>query len=282
MAITDYPITVMHQYAVSGSDMAAFCDEVIKNGVEAMDKGRVVSRDRRELVPWGAAVLRQVLRMGKPDRVVASALGVREGMIYDGLTAEEKARDPLILAAEELAVLRNRSPQQSVELVRWSEEAMAALGIEETEAEKRLRVAACLLSDIGWRAHPDYRADEALAIVTNVALYGVDHPGRGFLALVLHDRYGGPAEPQVGPGAGSLCTGKMRDRAEIVAALFRIAYVMAPGIPGLLPRVRIERDGGEVVLRLPADMAVFDGERPLRRMKQLGKLIGAEGTIRGG
>ncbi|WP_083660281.1 Ppx/GppA family phosphatase [Acuticoccus yangtzensis] len=283
MAVTGYPIPIMHQYAVSADEMADFCDELIKNGLDTMDPGNVVSKGRRPLVPWGAVVMRALIALGQPKTILTSSLGVREGMIYEALAADERGRDPLIVAAEELAILRNRSPLHSAELVDFSQMCIDAMGLEESEEDQRLRIAACLLSDISWRSHPDYRADQALAVISNVALYGVDHPGRGFLAQVLNERYGGPENPAVAHNsAEALCSDRLRERAKAVAAILRIAYVLAPGISGVIPKLAVERDGGSLILRMPADMAAFDGERPLRRMRQLAKVVGLEGQIRAG
>ena len=44
---------------------------------------------------------------------------------------------------------------------------MATSGLEETGEERRLRHAACLLADIGWRAHPDYRGEQSLNIIAH-------------------------------------------------------------------------------------------------------------------
>lgn len=280
MAVTNYPISTLHQYAVPRDEMADFCDEVLKHGVDSMDKGGVVSKGRRGLLPWGAVVLRAVIALGQPRTIVASSLGVREGLIYQELPEREQLRDPLIEAAEELAILRNRSPQHSVELVAFCEACIKAMDLDETEEDERLRIAACLLSDISWRSHPDYRADQALAVVSNVALYGVDHPGRGFLAQVLNDRYGGPENPPPSPGAVALCSGRLLQRAKVIASILRVAYVLAPGIPDVLPKTSIAREGDMLILRLPTELAAFDGERPLRRMRQLAKTIGLDGMIR--
>ena len=45
---------------------------------------------------------------------------------------------------------------------------------------------ACLLSDIGWHAHPDYRGIQSLNLVAHGNFVGVDHPGRAFLALTVY------------------------------------------------------------------------------------------------
>lgn len=282
MAQTNYPVSVMHNYAVPGEEMAAFCTAIVKDGIDGMKGVTVVSKDRRKLVPWGAIVLKRIVELGMPSEVVASALGVREGLIYNGLSEADRQRDPLLIAAEELALLRSRSPQHSAELVAWTGAAFEALGIRESEAEARLRSAACLLSDIGWRAHPDYRGDQALAVITNTSLYGIDHPGRGYIATALYDRYGGLGESEARPAAEALVPPRLAERARTLALAFRVAYVLAPGIAGVLPRTRILREDDHLVLWLPEDLAALSGERPLRRLKALAKTAGLEGVIRAG
>lgn len=276
----DYPISVLHNYEVPGDEMAQFCDRILRDGIDKMPGLNAVSKNRRALVPWGAAVMREVIRRGRPDTVVASALGVREGIIYEGLGTLEKRRDPLLIAAEELALLRSRSPQQAAELITWTGQVFEALGVRESEQEKRLRAAGCLLSDIGWRAHPDYRGDQAIAIVSNVSLYGIDHQGRGYIALTLMERYGGLENSHHGAAAETVCPPRLEHRARLLAAAFRLAYVFAPGLPGILPRTKIEREAGMLVITLPDDLAALDGERPRRRLKQLARLVNFDGEIR--
>jgi exopolyphosphatase/guanosine-5'-triphosphate,3'-diphosphate pyrophosphatase len=279
MAQTNYPVTVLHHYAVPGDEMASFCTAILKDGVDGMKGIAVISKDRRKLLPWGAVVLKRIIEQGMPEEVVASALGVREGLIFHGLGEGEQRRDPLIVAAEELALLRSRSPQHSAELVAWTGAVFEALGIKETDGEERLRAAACLLSDIGWRAHPDYRGDQALAMITNTALYGIDHPGRGYIAMALHDRYGGLAESEARPAAEALAPPRLAERARLLALAFRVAYVIAPGVAGILPRTRLYRQGGNLVLWLPEDLSDLDGERPLRRLKALAKAVELDGVL---
>src|SRR5690606_23284212 len=103
-----------------------------------------ISKSRRSLLPYGAVVLQEILRAMKPARVVVSALGVREGYLYELLPPELRPVDPLISAADELAVLRSRSATHARELALWTGETLADLGIAETGDEARYRQAACL------------------------------------------------------------------------------------------------------------------------------------------
>ena len=109
---------------------------------------------------------------------------------------------------------------------------MAALGLEESEEEKRLRAAACLLADIGWRAHPDYRGEQSLNIITNAAFVGIDHPGRAYLALAIYYRHAGLTEEELGAGLRELAPLRYRESARALAG----------ALPGGVSRFR--RGGG--------------------------------------
>src|SRR5258707_5120266 len=151
----------------------------------------MVNEARRPLLAYAALVLEHIVRIAKPKEIVISALGVREGLLYSELSARERAKDGLIAAAQDLNLLRSRSPVHGEELIRWTDQFIASSGLEETAEERRLRHAACLLADIGWRAHPDYRGEQSLNIIAHAGFVGIDHPGRAYLALAGFFRHAG-------------------------------------------------------------------------------------------
>src|SRR5690606_23641193 len=128
-----------------------------------------VSKNRRALLPYGAMTLIEIIRRMRPGEIHVSAFGVREGYLFSLLPEAERRTDPLIAAAEELAVLRSRSVEHARELAEWMGTSLAAFGVTETEQEARYRRAACLLADIGWRAHPDYRGTQSLNIISHAS-----------------------------------------------------------------------------------------------------------------
>ena len=269
MAQNDYPISTIHNYEIAAGEALDFCRSLLTAKLDAADHIAVVSTKRRPLLPMGAAVLAELLEIGKPDKVIVSALGVREGMMFRQLSQAAQSSDPLLLACEELALTRARSPRHSVELIDWTSAIFTGFEMEESETERRLRSAACLLADIGWRAHPDYRGDQAIAIVANSAFIGIDHPGRGYLALALYYRYAGLSDGTDMPHIRELASSRLKARARLVGACFRVAYVISPGQAGVLPRTPITVEGERLVLTLPRDLAGLDGERLRRRLDQL-------------
>ena len=192
MNVTDYPLAVMHHYEMGIEGLLGFLRQVAKGDVDKIKGIEGVSKNRRALLPYGATVLLEIIAAMKPSKIVVSALGVREGFLYSLLSAAGAAGRPADLrvggtgaAARPLGHPRARAGRTGPAT------RFAAFGIDETEDEVRYRRAACLLADIGWRAHPEYRGTQSLNIIAHASFIGVDHPGRAFLALTNYFRHEG-------------------------------------------------------------------------------------------
>ncbi|MDP3897750.1 MAG: Ppx/GppA phosphatase family protein, partial [Mesorhizobium sp.] len=275
MYATGYPLAVMHHYEMDIAGSEAFLKQVARGDIEKMKGIERVSKNRRALLAYGAAVLQEIIRVMKPGRIVVSALGVREGFLYSLLTPAEQQSDPLITASEELALLRARSVTHAHELADWTGQTFAAFGIDETEDEMRYRRAACLLADIGWRAHPEYRGFQSLNIIAHASFIGVDHPGRAFIALANLYRHEGMNEDAAAPEMRALATPRYVERARLVGAMLRVVYLLSASMPGMIPRLRWEkREDGSLSLVVPRSHAGLVGERPAGRLAQLGRITG--------
>lgn len=280
MENTAYPLHVMQHYRMNARKIGDFLKRIARGNLDTVEKIDVVSKQRLGLLPYGATVLMELIAIGKPKSIVMSALGLREGVLYSSLSEREKAEDPLISAAAELAELRARSLDHAWELVDWTGPAMAAAGMDETKEEARLRMAACLLADIGWRAHPDYRGEQSLNIIANAAFVGLDHPGRVYLSMAVYYRHSGLSESDLSPAIRALAPDRYQERAKVLAAIFRVGYLISASMPGIIPRTRILRSDKALVLELPADLAMLAGGRLENRMKQLANVCGLSAEIR--
>ena len=123
--------------------------------------------------------------------------------------------------------------------------------LDETPDERRLRYAACLLSDVAWRAHPDYRAEQSHDMIANSNLIGLDHPSRAFLALSASYRHV-TSDENIGPISRSLISLRQLERARVLGAAMRVAYILSAAMPGVLPRAPMTLRGGKVTISLPA------------------------------
>jgi len=273
-----YPLHVMHGYSIKTDAMIDFADLVHRVEPDTFADIEEISLGRRPLLAYGALVLREALKIGRPSNVVISAFGVREGILYEQLPPKERNRDPLLAATGSLNLLRSRAPAHGEELIAWTDKFMESSDIDETAEEMRLRHAACLLADINWRAHPDYRGDQSLSMIANAAFAGIDHPGRAFLALAVFYRHVGlKQEPP--DRLRELATTRLFDRARILGAAMRIAYLVSAAMPSILPRAPLLVEKNQLVLKLAGDFKALAGDRVKNRVKQLGKLIGHKHEI---
>ncbi len=275
----NYPLNVMHNYTIPARDAADFAGLVERVNTDMLANIDAVPSGRRPLLAYAAVVLEEIIRQAKPKDIVISALGVREGLLFERLSASARKADPLLTAARELNILRSRDPIHGEELCDWTDDFFKSTQFEESVEDRRLRHAACLLADIGWRAHPDYRGEQSLNIIAHAAFTGVDHPGRAFLALAASYRHMGSGE-DVSPQIRTLASARMLDRAQILGAAMRVAYVLSAAMPGILPRVTLVVAKHQLVLTLPQDLAPLANERVQGRLKTLARIIGREPSIR--
>src|SRR3546814_7370910 len=94
-------------------------------------------------------------------------------------TDAERAMDPLLMAAEEIARETNRFAPHPDTVYAW----LNPLFPDLAERDARLIKALCMLSDIAWSEHPSYRGEHAFLRVLRLPMAGLDHADRVFLAF---------------------------------------------------------------------------------------------------
>ena len=273
MAKIGYPLNVLHGYVADAKPMIEFCRDIQKVDVETMPAISEISRERRPLLAYGALVLEHLLIQTEAARFMVSTSGVREGVLHAELTPWQQSDDPLLEGAQALSTLHARAAGHDAELIAWTDAFARTAWPDETAARKRIRHAACLVSEVAWRANPDYRAEEAARVVAYAALPAINHAERAFLASVQHARYEGLTENVV-PPLRSLLSLSDVDEARALGCLIRVAYNISAGQPGVLPHTPITVRDGKVIQYLPAHYADLSNERLVGRLKQTAKMLG--------
>lgn len=284
MVKTSYPLRIYHGYQIDAEEAQRFTRDIVKSANGAIPGIEQISRNRRETVRHACLVMWRLLKRLRPSHVVISAFGVREGLLYTLLEEKERARDPLIAACEDAAVIGGRSLDYVRELCDWTDNLFALVGHQETAEERRLRRAACLLSDVGWRAHPDYRGDQSLNLSAHWAVAGTDHPGRLFIALANYYRHEGSLKGELSPIFRDLLDqspdgGRAHERARILGSAMRVAYIVSAGSSGIISKTPLAISDGRLTLKLPPKFREFDGERVRQRLDQLASVLNLQSDI---
>lgn len=276
-----YPLRVMHGYSIPATEALTFARRLRRlAGANALADIEVVAEARQPLLAYAALVLEHVIRVAKPEAIVFSTYGVREGLLYEMLPARERAKDGLLSAAQTLNELLSRSAQHAKELIDWTDRFVRVAKLSETPEERRLRHVACLLSDVGWRFHPDYRGEQTLNLVCNGNFGSITHQERAMVALSVFYRYAGLRE-ETEPLATirALVSPAMLERARILGAAFRLAHLISAARPGVLPATHFRSKGRKLALVFEHRMVDLVADRAGSRFKQLARLVGRSGSI---
>lgn len=280
MEQTGYPLAIVHHYTLEreeARDLAGVIGAASRRTLERMPG---MSRRRIDDMPFAAIVLRRLLRATGATRIVFSANGLREGWFMDRVaTPGARAEPPVLAAGRELAARFGRSPTLPDALFAWT----APLFPQESEEGRKLREAACWMSDIGSGDHPEYRAQQAFFRVLRQPGVALDHHARAFLALTLALRYEAEPDMEFLNSARMLLHFPSLRRAEILGTALRLAYTLSGGTPELLSATSLVREDERLVLALQPGTGVFAGESVTRRLERLAQAIGLEAAtaIRG-
>jgi len=272
MAQTGYPLHMVHHYTISREEARDLTGVIAGAGRRALERLPGLSRRRIDDLPYAAVVLRRVLRATGARRVVFSASGLREGWYMQRMPPAIRNDDPLLAAGRELAARLGRDVNLPPALLAWTDPLFPA----ETGESRRLREAACWMSDIGSHDHPEFRAEQAFLRVLRQPGIGLDHHARAFLALAIAMRYEVDAEAGFLRPARLLLDVSNAHRAEVLGVALRLAYTLSAGTPDLLAGTALRLSGSRLILRLREDSGVFAGESVVRRLDRLAQAVGLE------
>ena len=272
MESVNAPVRVVHGYALDAAEARAFAKSISRMTPERLAETPAVSERRARTLPAAALVLDRVLKRLAPERVVFSALGLREGLLYSHLSKSEQYLDPLVEGAQLIGLPLARVPDFAPALVAWT----GNLFPGETPAERRLRVAVCALSDIAWRDPPDLRAEESFRRLLQFPFIGLDHGERVFLSASVHARYAGrPDAPWLAPAIGLISPAAQR-RAQILGRAILLAYRFSGSVPSMLMTARLDIGADCVRLEVASAARAPDSEVVSDRLRLLAAAIGVK------
>ena len=266
-----YPLTVLHEYRMTTKGMLETLDWIATADPAVLRARTGTSSERMELVPLACEVLREIIRMLKPSEIDVSAYGIREGLLYEQMPEQLRARDPLIEAARMAEKSFARIPGFGKKLYEF----LQPLFVDATPERLRLIKAACLLHDTTWRAHPDYRAEACFDNATRANLGGLDHPGRVFLGLALLHRYKNSHSGSRMENLFRLLTEDELKDAEVLGKAMRFGAMFAVGDPGLAARLHWAPKTKMLQLDLTADGEGLFGEVAQARFTSLAQSLKA-------
>jgi len=271
----EYPLHMLQQYTIPYGRAIDLCTVLAKQGRKSLELLTAVSKRRMELLPYGATVLQRLLAAAKFNQVIVSANGVREGIIFSKLPPEERAKDPLIDFASLENARQSRSPAHALELFQWS----GPLFPDEDAHDRRLRQAVCLLSDLGWRRHPDHRTRGTYEDVLNMPFGGADHRARAFIATAVYHRYAGDEEMPDDLRLPKILDKQQEALAMRIGLAARLAFDLSAAAEGELTQYRLRLTPSKVVLEVPKRRSPIADDTVAKRLGALGAAMDRNAEI---
>jgi len=266
-----YPLTVLHEYAMTPKSVRRTIDWLAGQNPKELRARTALSSERIALVPTAALALREVLATFRCKEIYVSAYGIREGLLFEQMPPRLRARDPLIEACRFSEETNARLPGFGRKLFAFIRP------LYKSAPAERLRLirAACHLHDVSWRAHPDFRAEACFDNATRANLGGLDHRGRVFLGMALMHRYSN--NRKAGQRMAALCamlSEAEHREAEILGKALRFGAMFSIAGPENAGRLRYFPKKRELELILTPDSKPLFGEVVQTRFDALAKALG--------
>lgn len=273
MFLARYPLPVVHHYTMPPQAAPSLVRAVARLDRNTLKARNIVAGSRYPAMADAAALLAALTALLKPSALIVSATGLREGLHFRALPPEEQAKDPLIVSARAEGARQGRFPEHGDLVFGWIDPLFAGEAAENV----RLRLAACLLSDIGWAANPDFRAERGLEFALHGNWLGVDARGRAMIAQALYSAFGGGGHrPLV---LGELAAIQDLHRAHLWGLAMRLAHRLSGGVAEPLRHSGLALEGSSIVLTIAVEAGPLVGEAVDRRLRQLAQAMGKTAEI---
>lgn len=262
----DHPLPIVHGHKLTPDRVAAL-ERIIATTTPAELKERSgLSSNRLGALPAATVILDALIEVFAPGEVIVSSFGLREGLLYRELDAAIRAQDPLIAAALEVGDRLGRFGDHGATIDAWID----PLFPDDDPPARRLRLAACLMSDFAWNAHPDFRAERAVDLALHGNWVGIDAHGRAVLGRTLCAAFGG--DKGFDSRVAALLDAREEERCAAWGRAIRLAQRLSGGTEAL-SRTSIALRDKKIILDVPKRHAALIGEAVEQRLRQLGKTL---------
>ncbi len=271
-----YPLHVLHEYRMTAKSARATIRYIEECDLSALSSEISISSARMSLIPIASEVLKRLISTFRPKDIALSSYGIREGMLYEQMPQRLRDRDPLIESCRFAEVKDARLPGYGKTLYNF----IMPLFQSTSDEQRRLIKAACLLHDVSWRAHPDYRAEVCFDNATRANLGGLKHGERIFLGLALLHRYRNKREGTRFQDLYDLVDEKTQLQAEIVGKAMRFGSMLWMQSDAQMAKMRWFPKKRLLELRLTKAAVPLYGEVPKARFLSLASSLGAEVCVK--
>jgi exopolyphosphatase/guanosine-5'-triphosphate,3'-diphosphate pyrophosphatase len=269
----NFPLNQPHGFTLDRSSADGFAQEVMRLSPETLTAVPGISASRAAGLPDAAAMLRVMLTELQPDGLVFSGWGLREGLLFEPLSPQERSLDPLVSAVAEFAAARGGSLDEAAAMAEWIGRALPA----ERQDDNRLRLATTTLALAGRHIEPAQRARHVYEWAIEKGWIGLDASGRARMAAALLAACGKVAPPAA--------LERLADWSELSSSIgwglaIRLCRRLSAGSSKTLASTTLRREGGKLVLEVAANRRSLASDKVIGDLKTLAQWVALEPELR--
>lgn len=269
----NHPLSDPHGLVLPVADADRIAKKLVRSDPEKLRASGDLSSLRAAALPDAAALLRVMIAELKPDELVFSSWGLREGLLYQHLSPIARSQDPLLAGIAHFTAPRGGSISRAAMIAGWTSDVAHGDGAN----SERLRLAATLLTLAAARLEPNIRTRHALDWALEKRWVGIDMPGRARLAATL---VGACAKPALPSELLALADEKVLREALGWGLAIRLCRRIGGASKMSLTSSALTREKDKLVLTFDESGAELLGDIVATELEALARWLGLEAEIR--
>ncbi|KLI65290.1 hypothetical protein AAV99_05905 [Aurantiacibacter marinus] len=265
----DYPLTDPQAFCLTRDEAEKTVRQLADSDPQELTSISGISSSRASGLPDAAAMLHVMLDELKPDALVISAWGIREGLLFERLTDIARDQDPLLSAITHFTTPRGADIMNATLIAAWTAEAID----ERNRGSERIRLAATMLTQAAARIEPNMRLSHATDWALEKRWVGLDHTGRAMMAQCLRASSG---QPKLVDEYLRMATEKQLRRASAWGLANRLCRKIGAGTRISLRSSALRREADTLVLRFDESRSYMMADTVERELAALADWLGLE------
>ena len=269
-----YPLNVLHQYQLTGEDALSLCHRLDDKKKLSSLKVDQITKSRTNYVPIATNILKQLLLLTAPEKLLCSISGVREGTLITKSGYKLTEQDLLDNFIEYSAFRTGDYGENYLKYYNFIKDIFS----DNENFPTRLLKPTCSLSNMDWGLGAYQKAELVFAQILNTPALSLSHSDRIKIALAGFWRHCSvkyyPDRDYV-----SLLSNNEILIARQVGAALRLASGIAAISTIFLDNLSLTKKGNTIIFSVPNQHSQIVTKSVQKRLKSLSKEMDADFKI---
>lgn len=274
MVRLEWPIDDPHGFVLDPVNALRLARNLARCKAETLRAMPGIATARMNSLPDTAALLAVLIRRLQPGKLVFSAWGLREGLLYEDMPAATRAHDPLVAGMTTFVQEHGISQRIGTMVADWT--AAVALPAD-TDQRDRLRLAATMLCLASATVEPNLRGDTARDWALRKRWIGAATTERVMLAVAMLAHTGRLEVPEA--LAGLIGPATLRE-AQTWGLATRLCRRFSTCAQQSLVDSRLAVEGNRLVLLVQPALAALVNDGVERDLRALATHLGVKSDVR--